>query len=76
MNSRKFAVAISGVSSPIKPPSCRVVRDHPRSLPYLATNGARKRSKPLRLATGRPPENFGVLRTSPLRGSKKLRQIL
>src|SRR5215208_3823172 len=64
-NSPKFAVAISGVSSPMKPPSCRVERDHPRSLPHVATNGARKRSKLLRLATGRLPENFGVLRTSP-----------
>src|SRR5215203_3169935 len=58
-NSPKFAVAISGVSSPIKPPSCRVERDHPRSPPHVATNGARKRSKLLRLATGRLPENFG-----------------
>jgi hypothetical protein len=69
--SRKFAVAISGISSPIKPPSCRVERDHPRSPPHVATNGARKRSKLLRLATGRLPENFGVLRTSPSRSSPK-----
>src|SRR5215208_4853148 len=62
-NSAKFAVAISGVSSPIKPPSSRVERDHPRSPPHVATNGARKRSKLLRLATGRLPENFGVLRS-------------
>src|SRR5215218_10693040 len=58
-NSPKFAVAISDVSSPMKPPSCRVERDHPRSPPHVATNGARKRSKLLRLATGRLPENFG-----------------
>src|SRR5215208_5860626 len=70
-NSAKFAVAISGVSSPMKPPSSRVERDHPRSPPHVATNGARKRSKLLRLATGRLPENFGVLRTSPSRSSPK-----
>src|ERR671910_3210519 len=72
-NSAKFAVAISGVSSPIKPPSCRVERDHPRSAPHVATNGARIRIKLLRLATGRLPENSGscelrvdgVLRSSP-----------
>src|SRR5215217_606129 len=55
----------------MKPLSSRVERDHPRSPPHVATNGARKRSKLLRLATGRLPENFGVLRTSPLRSSKK-----
>src|SRR5215218_11081580 len=70
-NSPKFAVAISDVSSPMKPPSCRVERDHPRSPPHVATNGARKRSKLLRLATGRLPENFGVLRTSRIRLPKK-----
>src|SRR5215217_5417886 len=59
----------------MKPPSSRVERDHPRSPPHVATNGARKRSKLLRLATGRLPENFGVLRTSPLRSSPKLRHL-
>src|SRR5215213_2708040 len=70
-NSRKFAVAISGLRRP-KEGHPIATWSGPRRYPgRFATNRARKRSNLLRLATGRLSENFGVWRTSPLRSSKK-----
>ena len=72
-NSRKFAVAISRLRRPLEPSKWPPCFAPLRQAPHVATNGTRKRSKPLRLATAGLPENFGVPRTSPLGGSPKFR---
>ena len=65
MHSRKFAVANFGLKHSAVPSKGRLCFAPLRKVRHVATNGARKRSKWLRLATAGLLENLEVLGSSP-----------
>ena len=58
MNSPKFAVAITGAIARFRGPAVALRTGPTGQSRPLATNEARNRYEPLRLATTRLPENF------------------
>src|SRR5215204_1013391 len=65
VNSRKYAVAISEGFIAFDMRERKIATTVGRTPANIATNGAKIRSKQLRLDTDELPENFCVLRTSP-----------